>query len=111
MRKIIFVALVATVAAMPALATAPKAKVPEAKARVTALALVKDGTVKSSELEREHGKLIYSFDITQPNTPGVEEVQISAITGKLVARHHESTTKEATEAKAEAVEAKAPKAK
>ena len=108
MRVILFVALVAAAAAMPARAEAPKAKILEATARATALALVQGGTVKSSELEHEHGKLIYSFDITQPGSSGVEEVQISAISGKLVARHHETAAKEATEAKAVA---KTPKAK
>ena len=38
-------------------------KVTEAQARSTALAKVVNGTVKSSELEKEHGNLIWSFDI------------------------------------------------
>jgi len=104
-KRTTFAALIAVAVAMPAL-SAPKARVPEAKARAAALALVKDGTVKSSELEHEHGKLIYSYDITQPGASGVEEVQISAMTGKLVSRHHESAAKEAIETKAEAMEAK-----
>ncbi len=90
----------------PVFAAMPAAKISEATARTTALALVKDGVVKSSELEKEHGTMIYSFDITQPNTPGVEEVQISAYTGKLVNRHHESTKKETAEATKEAAEHK-----
>jgi uncharacterized membrane protein YkoI len=49
-----------------------EAKVTEAAARTTALAQVPNGTVKSSELEREKGKLIYSFDITVPGKTGIE---------------------------------------
>jgi len=106
MRKITILAAAIMVTVTPAVAGAQKPKVTEAQARATALSLVKDGKIRSGELEREHGKLIYSFDIAQPNKAGVEEVQISAITGKLVARHHESSAKEAAEAKAEAKEAK-----
>jgi hypothetical protein len=70
-------------------------------ARATALALVPNGTIRSAELEREHGRLIYSFDIVIPHQPGVEEVQISAITGRLVSRTHESPAAEHREAQAE----------
>jgi hypothetical protein len=38
-------------------------------------------------LEREHGKLIYSFDIRVPGKPGIEEVQVSAISLDLPAGH------------------------
>ena len=106
MRKVLMTALVVAAAMAPALAAGRKATVPEAKARASALALVKGGTIRSSELEREHGKLIYSFDINRPGTPGVDEIQISAITGKLVSRHHETAAKEAAESKAEASETK-----
>ncbi len=104
--KTVTIALLAmAVSATPAFAAMPMAKISEATARSTALSLVKGGVVKSSELEKEHGTMIYSFDITEPNKPGVEEVQISAYTGKLINRHHESAAKEITEAKIEASEA------
>jgi len=106
MRRITILTAAMMVTVTPALAAAQKPKITEAQARAKALSLVKDGKIRSSELEREHGKLIYSFDIAQPNTTAVDEVQISAITGKLVARHHESSAKEAAEAKAEVEEAK-----
>ena len=62
-----------------------QARVTEAQARSIALAKVVKGTVKSSELEREHRKLIWSFDIATPNTRNITEVQVDAKTGKVVA--------------------------
>src|ERR1700710_2910136 len=64
-------------------ALAKKAKITLDAARATALAQVPNGTVKSEELEREHGKLIYSFDIVVPGKSGIEEVNVSAVTGKV----------------------------
>ena len=83
-------------------AKSPTPRITEAAARTTALAMVKNGAVKAGELETEHGQLIYSFDIAQAGRTGIEEVQISALTGKLVSRHHESPAKEAVEAAADA---------
>jgi uncharacterized membrane protein YkoI len=88
-------------------ATAPKSDVPaqlakQAKitldaARATALAKVPNGTVKSEELEREHGKLIYSFDIAVPGKSGIEEVNVSAVTGQVLVKKHESPLAEKNE--------------
>ena len=83
-----------------------EAKVSEAEARETALKQVPNGTVKSSELEREHGKLIYSFDISVPGKSGIEEVNVNAIDGSVVAKEHETPRAEKAEAKAEAKEKK-----
>lgn len=58
---------------------------------------VPKGTVLSEELEREHGKLIYSFDIAVPGKPGIQEVNVSAITGKVIGVHHESAKDEKKE--------------
>jgi len=54
---------------------ASEAKVSESSARETALARVPNGTVQSSELERENGLLIWSFDIAKPRTRNIAEVQ------------------------------------
>lgn len=86
-----------------------EAKVSEATARATALAQVPNGTVKSSELEREKGKLIYSFDITVPGKTGIEEVNVNAIDGSVVGKEHETPKSEKKEAAAEAKEKKAKK--
>ena len=78
-----------------------EAKVTEAQAQATALAKVPHGVVKSSELEREHGRLIWSFDVTQPSAKGVTEIQVDAKTGKIVSVTKETFAQEAKEAKAE----------
>ena len=70
-------------------------------ARAHALSLVPHGRVRSGELERDHGRQIYSFDIQVPGQPGVEEVQIDAVTGRLVERHHETPAAERRERRQE----------
>ena len=78
---------------------ARKAKITKEQAQETALKRF-PGTVESGELEREHGKLVYSFDIrTSKGT--ITEVQVSAITGKIVRIEHESRRQEAAEKKKE----------
>jgi hypothetical protein len=76
------------------------AKVTEEDARKTALASLKDpskATVKESELEAEHGCLVYSFDIAVAGQKGIEEIQIDAGNGKLLSSEHESPRAEAAE--------------
>ena len=49
-----------------------------------------------SQLTIEHGKLVYSFDIR--NAKGtIDEVQVSAITGKIVRVEHETKAQEEAE--------------
>lgn len=86
-----------------------EAKISEETARATALKEVPNGTIKSSELEREKGKLIYSFDISVPGKTGIEEINVNAIDGSVVAREHETPKTEKTEAAKEAQEKKAKK--
>jgi uncharacterized membrane protein YkoI len=86
-----------------------EAKISEATARATALKEVPNGTVKSSELERENGKLIYSYDITVPGKTGIDEVNVNAIDGSIVAKQHETPKSEKKEAAQEAKEKKAKK--
>ena len=62
-----------------------QAKITEADARATALTKVPDGKIKEAELEKEKGKLIWSFDIAKPNAEGISEVNVDAITGEIVA--------------------------
>jgi uncharacterized membrane protein YkoI len=78
-----------------------EAKISEAAARATALKEVPNGKVKSSELERENGKLIYSFDIAVAGKTGIEEVNVDAIDGSVVAHEHESAKTEKKEAATE----------
>lgn len=79
-----------------------EATITEADARKTALAAVPGGKVQSHELERENGKLIYSYDIKVAGKSGVEEVNVDAKTGDIVAHEHEDAKAEAKERKAEA---------
>ncbi len=74
------------------------AKVSEPMARRTALAAVRGGAVEKFELEREGGKLIYSYDIKVAGKDGIEEVHIDAITGRMLSKDHESSADEAKEA-------------
>lgn len=78
------------------------ARVLQDQAQATALARVRGGDIRSAELEREHGKLVWSFDIAQPHAASITEVQVDAISGKVVSVKRESASQEAAEAKAEA---------
>jgi hypothetical protein len=83
-----------------------EAKISMRKARSVALAKA-PGKIKSSELERENGKLIYSFDIR--NSKGtITEVNVNAMDGTVVDVHEENAAKEAAEKKQEAKEKKTP---
>ena len=74
-----------------------EAKITEAEARATALAKVPDGTIKEAELEREKGKLIWSFDIARPETKDITEVNVDAKTGEIVAVDVETPKDQAKE--------------
>lgn len=89
----------AAVLALPAIAIAapPAPKISNEVATRTAVAAVPHGIVKSSELETEHGRLIYSYDIAVTGKSGVEEVQVDAMTGRIVSRKHEGPLKERAE--------------
>jgi uncharacterized membrane protein YkoI len=86
-----------------------EAKISMEKAKEIALKKA-PGTVESGELEREHGKLIYSFDIRN-GKGSITEVNVSAINGKIVAVQHENAAKEAAEKKQEAKEKTPPPSK
>lgn len=83
-----------------------QAKVSKEQATKTALSRVPDAKVESSELEREHGKLIWSFDLARNGKPGVTEVQVDAMTGKITSMKKESAAHEAAETRQEAQETK-----
>ncbi len=73
-----------------------EAKISEKTARETALKEA-PGRVRSAEIERENGKLIWSFDIAQKGKSGVEEVNVDAMDGSVVAHTHESAARERRE--------------
>src|SRR2546428_12731465 len=82
-----------------------EAKISEVKAREIALKQA-PGTVKSSELEKEKGTLVWSFDIANEKGGGITEVLVSAIDGHVVETKAETAK---AEAKEKAQEAKEPK--
>jgi hypothetical protein len=75
-----------------------EAKVSKETAQQTALTKAPGGTVKEGELEKEKGKLIWSFDITTPDTKDITEVAVDAITGDVVSVEKETAESEAKEA-------------
>ncbi len=78
---------------------ARQAKITKERAQEVALRRA-PGTVEDAELEREHGKLVYSFDIR--NAKGtIDEVQVSAITGRVVRVEHETKKQEEAEKRKE----------
>ncbi len=81
-----------------------EAKVSKADAEKTALAKVSKGSIKSGEIEREHGHLVWSFDIAQPGTKDITEVQVDAISGKVVRTEIESPSEQTEEAASEKAE-------
>jgi uncharacterized membrane protein YkoI len=83
---------------------AARAKISEATAQATALARVPGGRVKAHELEVEKGVLIYSFDIVVAGRSGIEEVNVNALDGSIVAAQHEDPAAERLEAKQDRAE-------
>ena len=78
---------------------AREAKITKEQAQAAALKRA-PGNVESAELEREHKRLVWSFDIR--NSKGtITEVQVSAITGRVVRVEHENKKKEAAEKRQE----------
>ena len=69
-----------------------QAKIGAEQARETALRAV-PGNVKESDLETEHGRLIYSFEIKRPGHRGITEVNVSAMDGSIVEIHREHAGK------------------
>lgn len=74
---------------------------PDAATR-TALARVPNGRVQDAEIEEEHGKLVYSYDLKVPGKSGIDEVLVDAKTGAVVSHSHESPAAERAEARKDA---------
>jgi len=71
-----------------------EAKITMTQAEKAALAK-EAGKIQEKELEREKGRLIYSFDIKMKD--GVHEVNVDAVTGEIVEDTVESPAAEAKE--------------
>jgi len=84
---------------------AKEAKISLDSARTIATHRVANATIASQELERENGRLIYSFDMKVAGKAGVEEVNVNALNGRIVGVSHEGPAAERKEAAAEKREA------
>ncbi len=111
----------ATAGTQPATSTTPQVKeakpgllrqatiTPEAATR-TAMQQVTNGQIQEAEIEQEHGKLVYSYDLKVRGKTGIDEVLVDAKTGALVSHTHESPAAEAAEARQDARAARKHKA-
>jgi len=75
-----------------------KAGITAEAATATAQARLPTAKLKSAEIEEEKGKLIYSFDFETAGKPGIDEVNVDAMTGTVLAVEHETPKSEAAEA-------------
>jgi uncharacterized membrane protein YkoI len=112
--KFLVVAVILTVSSLagalarsaePQTPLSEQAKIERAAAEKTALSRVPGGRIKEGELEREHGRLVWSFDIQQSASPNIIEVQVDAINGKVVSVVTETPADQAKEAAADAAKA------
>lgn len=80
-------------------------KIGMTKARAIAVTKADGGKLKASELEKEGGKWIYSFEFS--NKKGtITEVNVEAYTGEVISVEDEDPAKEAKEAREEKAEKK-----
>lgn len=78
-----------------------QARVTPDSAKAIARRAVPGATIQSFELENEDHKLIYSLDMKVSGKEGIEEVNIDARTGAIVAQEHEDARAERREAESE----------
>jgi len=74
-----------------------QAKISKADAERIALSKVPGGAIKEGELEKENGRLIYSFDIARAGSKDITEVHVDAVTGAVVGVENESAEQEKAE--------------
>lgn len=87
-----------------------RAKITSDSAVAVAKAKLPKATVNSAEIEEEDGRLIFSFDMKTAGKSGIDEVNVDALTGKIVGKvQHESAADEKKEAADEAAKKPAKK--
>jgi hypothetical protein len=99
-------ALTLTAAEESQAALKAEATIKLAQAEKTALAKVPGGKIRSEELERENGRVVWSFEFSMPNTKSITEVQVDAKSGKVVSTEIETAKDQADEAAADRKEKK-----
>jgi uncharacterized membrane protein YkoI len=75
-----------------------QAKISRADAEKTALNQVPGGIVKEGELEKENGRVIWSFDVAVPASNDIKEVAIDAVTGQVISVDTETPKQRVKEA-------------
>ena len=83
---------------------AAKTRITEPAAAAVAQKRFPKGAIQSVELEREDGHLKYSYDLATPGKSGIDEVDVDALTGKIIAVAHETPAQMKKEAAEEAAE-------
>ena len=78
-----------------------RAKISRADATRTALAQVPNGTIQDGELEDEHQKLVWSFDIAMPDSQDITEIQVDAVTGEIASKQVETPADQVQETAAD----------
>jgi uncharacterized membrane protein YkoI len=74
-----------------------QAKISKEQAPAIALARVPGGTIKECDLEKEKGKLIWSFDMAKAGTKDITEVAVDALSGEIVSVDVETPEQQAKE--------------
>jgi uncharacterized membrane protein YkoI len=80
---------------------ASQARITKARAEQIALARVPRGSIKSAEIEKEKGHLVWSFDIATAGTRNITEILVDAQTGKIISEQKETPRAQAEEAAAD----------
>jgi uncharacterized membrane protein YkoI len=100
MKKIIATFLVAMFAVVSVSVSAQTKVIGMKRAKQIAMKRV-SGKIQSSELEKERGQMVYSFDIRNKKG-GITEILINAYTGKIVEIKNETAADEAKEKREDA---------
>jgi uncharacterized membrane protein YkoI len=74
-----------------------EARISKPDAEKIALAHAPNGMIQEGELEKEKGRLIWSFDIATPGSQDITEVQVDAQTGQVVSVEKETPKQERKE--------------
>ncbi len=78
-----------------------QARLTKNQAEHIALAKVPHGQVKSAEIEKEKGHLVWSFDIVTPGSKDITEILVDAKSGQIVSQQKETPNDQAAEAAAD----------
>ena len=57
-----------------------QAKISRSQAEQIAIARILNGTIKECDIEKKHGKLLWSFDIATPGSQNITEVAVGGET-------------------------------